>query len=131
MPWRRIKTFGDTTMEVESISMDFITGLPKTQKGHDAIWVVVDRLTKSAHVLPFKSKTTLEQMAQLYMEKVVSLHGIPTSIISNRDSRFTSGFWKGLQKAMGTSLDFSTAFHPQIDGQTERVNQVFEDMLRA
>lgn len=116
-------------MEVESISMDFITGLPKTQKGHDAIWVVVDRLTKSAHVLPFKSKTTLEQMAQLYIEKVVSLHGIPTSIISNRDSRFTSGFWMGLQKAMGTSLDFSTAFYPQIDGQTERVNQVFEDML--
>ncbi|KAL0544328.1 hypothetical protein IC582_019441 [Cucumis melo] len=115
----------------ENVSMDFITGLPRTLRGFTVIWVVVDRLTKSAHFVPGKSTYTASKWAQLYMSEIVRLHGVPVSIISDRDARFTSKFWKGLQTAMGTRLDFSTAFHPQTDGQTERLNQVLEDMLRA
>ncbi|KAL0537311.1 hypothetical protein IC582_026288 [Cucumis melo] len=115
----------------ENVSMDFITGLPRTLRGFTVIWVVVDRLTKSAHFVPGKSTYTASKWAQLYMSEIVRLHGVPVSIVSDRDARFTSKFWKGLQTAMGTRLDFSTAFHPQTDGQTERLNQVLEDMLRA
>ncbi|KAL0544935.1 hypothetical protein IC582_020065 [Cucumis melo] len=115
----------------ENVSMDFITGLPRTLRGFTVIWVVVDRLTKSAHFVPGKSTYTASKWAQLYMSEIVRLHGVPVSIFSDRDARFTSKFWKGLQTAMGTRLDFSTAFHPQTDGQTERLNQVLEDMLRA
>ncbi|KAL0546240.1 hypothetical protein IC582_016146 [Cucumis melo] len=115
----------------ENVSMDFITGLPRTLRGFTVIWVVVDRLTKSAHFVPGKSSYTASKWAQLYMSEIVRLHGVPVSIVSDRDARFTSKFWKGLQTAMGTRLDFSTAFHPQTDGQTERLNQVLEDMLRA
>ncbi|KAL0554785.1 hypothetical protein IC582_008713 [Cucumis melo] len=115
----------------ENVSMDFITGLPRTLRGFTVIWVVVDRLTKSAHFVPGKSTYTASKWAQLYMSEIVRLHGVPVSIVSDRDARFTSKFWKGLQAAMGTRLDFSTAFHPQTDGQTERLNQVLEDMLRA
>ncbi|KAL4030335.1 hypothetical protein IC575_008571 [Cucumis melo] len=96
----------------ESVSMDFITGLPKTLKGYTVIWVVVDRLTKSAHFVPGKSTYTASKWGQLYMTEIVRLHGVPVSIISDRDARFTSKFWKGLQLALGTRLDFSTAFHP-------------------
>ncbi|KAL0554261.1 hypothetical protein IC582_008178 [Cucumis melo] len=115
----------------ENVSMDFITGLPRTLRGFTVIWVVVDKLTKSAHFVPGKSTYTASKWAQLYMSEIVRLHGVPVSIVSDRDARFTSKFWKGLQTAMGTRLDFSTAFHPQTDGQTERLNQVLEDMLRA
>ncbi|KAL0553922.1 hypothetical protein IC582_007826 [Cucumis melo] len=115
----------------ENVSMDFITGLPRTLRGFTVIWVVVDRLTKSAHFVPGKSTYTASKWAQLYMSEIVRLHGVPVSIVSDRDARFTSKFWKGLQTAMGTRLDFSTAFHPQTDGQTGRLNQVLEDMLRA
>ncbi|KAL0537247.1 hypothetical protein IC582_026222 [Cucumis melo] len=115
----------------ENVSMDFITGLPRTLRGFTVIWVVVDRLTKSAHFVPGKSTYTASKWAQLYMSEIVRLHGVPVSIVSDRDARFTSKFWKGLQTAMGTRLDFSTAFHPQTDGQTERLNHVLEDMLRA
>ncbi|KAA0036674.1 pol protein [Cucumis melo var. makuwa] len=115
----------------ESVSMDFITGLPKTLKGYTVIWVVVDRLTKSAHFVPEKSTYTASKWGQLYMTEIVRLHGVPVSIISDRDARFTSKFWKGLQLALGTRLDFSTAFHPQTDGQIDRLNQILEDMLRA
>ncbi|KAL4038213.1 hypothetical protein IC575_001821 [Cucumis melo] len=108
--------------------MDFITGLPQTLRGFTVIWVVVDRLTKSVHFIPGKSTYTASKWAQLYMSEIVRLHGVPVSIVSDRDARFTSKFWKGLQAAMGTRLDF---FHPQTDGQTERLNQVLEDMLRA
>ena len=111
--------------------MDFVTGLPRSKKGHDAIWVIVDRLTKSAHFLPVSMKYSVDVLGKLYVDEVVRLHGAPVSIVSDRDARFTSKFWGGLQKAMGTTLDMSTAFHPQTDGQTERVNQVMEDMLRA
>ncbi|KAL0544440.1 hypothetical protein IC582_019555 [Cucumis melo] len=112
----------------ENVSMDFITGLPRTLRGFTVIWVVVDRLTKSAHFVPGKSTYTASKWAQLYMSEIVR---VPVSIVSDRDARFTSKFWKGLQTATGTRLDFSTAFHPQTDGQTERLNQVLEDMLRA
>ncbi|KAL4018245.1 hypothetical protein IC575_021835 [Cucumis melo] len=115
----------------ENVSMDFITGLPRTLRGFTVIWVVVDRLTKSAHFVPGKSTYTASKWAQLYMSEIVRLHGVPVSIVSDRDARFTFKFWKGLQTALGTRLDFSTAFHPQTDGQTERLNQVLEDMLRA
>ncbi|KAL4028569.1 hypothetical protein IC575_011766 [Cucumis melo] len=101
----------------ENVSMDFITGLPRTLRGFTVIWVVVDRLTKSAHFVPGKSTYTASKWAQLYMSEIVRLHGVPVSIVSDRDARFTSKFWKGLQTAMGTRLDFSTAFHPQIDGR--------------
>ncbi|KAL4025563.1 hypothetical protein IC575_013965 [Cucumis melo] len=111
--------------------MDFITGLPRTLRGFTVIWVMVDRLAKSAHFVSGKSTYTASKWAQLYMSEIVRLHGVPLSIVSDRDARFTSKFWKGLQTAMGTRLDFSTAFHPQIDGQTEHLNQVLEYILRA
>ncbi|KAJ9536428.1 hypothetical protein OSB04_un000386 [Centaurea solstitialis] len=115
----------------ERISMDFVTKLPKTKKGHDSIWVIVDRLTKSAHFLPIKESFSIDRLAQLYVDEIVMRHGVPISIISDRDSRFTSRFWQSLQAALGTSVDLSTAYHPQTDGQTERTIQTLEDMLRA
>ncbi|KAJ9536144.1 LOW QUALITY PROTEIN: hypothetical protein OSB04_un000677 [Centaurea solstitialis] len=115
----------------ERISMDFVTKLPKTKKGHDSIWVIVDRLTKSAHFLPIKESFSIDRLAQLYVDEIVMRHGVPISIIFDRDSRFTSQFWQSLQAALGTSVDLSTAYHPQTDGQTERTIQTLEDMLRA
>ncbi|GJR28724.1 putative nucleotidyltransferase, ribonuclease H [Tanacetum coccineum] len=115
----------------DEISIDFVTGLPTTQKRHDAIWVVVDRLTKSAHFLPIRKNYGISKLAEIFRQEIVRLHGTPTSIVSDRDPKFTSRFWKGLQKAWGTRLKFSTAFHPQTDGQSERTIQTLEDMLRA
>jgi len=115
----------------EKISMDFVTGLPKSVKNHDAIWVIVDRLTKSAHFLPIRMTLNIDQLAQLYVKEIVRLHGVPTSIVSDRDPRFISRFWKSLHVAMGTKLNFSTTYHPQTDGQSERTIQTLEDMLRA
>ncbi|KAJ9552808.1 LOW QUALITY PROTEIN: hypothetical protein OSB04_016853 [Centaurea solstitialis] len=115
----------------EQISMDFVTMLPKTKKGHDTIWVIVDRLTKSAHFLPIKETYSIDKLAQPYVGEIVMRHGVPISIISDRDSRFTSRFWQSLQATLGTRVDLSTAYHPQTDGQTERTIQTLEDMLRA
>ena len=115
----------------EKITMDFVTGLPRTQRQHDAIWVIVDLLTKSAHFLPVNVEDSLEKLAQLYVDEIVRLHGVPVSIVSDRDPRFTSRFWPSLQIALGTRLHFSTTFHPQTDGQSERTIQTLEDMLRA
>src|SRR5512139_3644781 len=115
----------------DEIGMDFITGLPKTQGGYDSIWVVVDRLTKVARFIPVKTTYGGNKLAELYFARIVSLHGIPKKIVSNRGSQFTSHFWKKLQEELGTRLNFSTAYHPQTDGQTERLNQILEDMLRA
>ena len=115
----------------DSIGMDFIVGLPRTPSGKDSIWVIIDRLTKVAHFLPVHTTFKVGRLADLYVSRVVSLHGVPKTIISDRGSAFTSQFWHSLQEAMGTRLSFSTAYHPQTDGQTERVNQVLEDMLRA
>ncbi|GJS41392.1 putative reverse transcriptase domain-containing protein [Tanacetum coccineum] len=115
----------------EKITMDFVSGLPRTPSGYDSIWVIVDRLTKSAHFLPMNKTDNIEKLAQLYIKEIVCKHGVPTSIISDRDSLFTSRFWKSLQEAMGTQLDMSIAYHPEIDGQSERTIQMLEDMLRA
>ena len=111
--------------------MDFVTGLPRTQRKNDAIWVIVDRLTKSAHFLPIRWGFTLDQLAKRYVDEIVRLHGVPLSIVSDRDPRFTSRFWGSLQQALGTKFHFSTAFHPQTDGQSERTIKTLEDMLRA
>ena len=111
--------------------MDFITKLPKTSSGYDTIWVIVDRLTKSAHFLPIQETDSMDKLARLYVKEIVARHGVPISIISDRDSRFTSNFWRSLQDALGSDLDMSTAYHPQTDGQSERTIQTLEDMLRA
>jgi transposase InsO family protein len=111
--------------------MDFVVGLPETQKGHDSIWVIVDRLTKVAHFLPVCTTYGGEKLAMLYIENIVKWHGVPSRIVSDRGTQFTSRFWKSLHKAIHTKLDFSSAYHPQTDGQTERVNQIMEDMLRT
>ncbi|GKA37129.1 putative reverse transcriptase domain-containing protein [Tanacetum coccineum] len=111
--------------------MDFVTKLPRTAAGQDTIWVIVDRLTKSAHFLPMREDDTLEKLTRQYLKEVVSRHGVPVSIISDRDGKFTSHFWKSLHKALGTRLDMSTAYHPETDGQSERTIQTLEDMLRA
>ena len=95
------------------------------------VWVIVDQLTKSAHFLAVRMTFTLERLYQLYIREIVRLHGVPISIVSDRDPRFTTHFWKSFQKAMGTQLTMSTAFHPKTDGQSERTIQVLEDMLRA
>ncbi|GJW96429.1 putative reverse transcriptase domain-containing protein [Tanacetum coccineum] len=111
--------------------MDFVTKLPKSSQGYDTIWVIVDRLTKSAIFMPMRETDPMDKLARMYLKEVVTKHGIPVSIICDRDPRFASNFWRSLQKALGTSLDMSTAYHPQTDGQSERTIQTLEDMLRA
>ncbi|GJY61756.1 putative reverse transcriptase domain-containing protein [Tanacetum coccineum] len=100
----------------DNITIDFVTKLPKTSNGYDTIWVKVDHLTKSAHFLPMRENDSMGKLAKLYLKEVVTRHGIPVSIICDRDGRFTSGFWRAFQKALGTRLDMSTAYHPQTDG---------------
>nr|GEZ35915.1 putative reverse transcriptase domain-containing protein [Tanacetum cinerariifolium] len=119
------------TCAKERIIMDFIIGLPRTPSGHDSIWVIVDLLTKSAHFLPVKMTDSMEKLTQLYLKEVVCRHGVPISIISDRDSKFTSRFWRPLQEALGTRLDMSTTYHSKTDGQSERTIQTLKDMLRA
>ncbi|KAM0052890.1 putative nucleotidyltransferase, Ribonuclease H [Helianthus debilis subsp. tardiflorus] len=115
----------------EQISMDFVTGLPKSQRGNDTIWVIVDRLTKSAHFLAIKETDKFSTLADVYLKEVVSRHGVPTSIISDRDAQFTSELWQAIHKSFGSRLDMSTTYHPQTDGQSERTIKTLEDMLRA
>ncbi|GJX35820.1 reverse transcriptase domain-containing protein [Tanacetum coccineum] len=115
----------------ERITMDFITKLPKTSNEHDTIWVIVDRLTKSAHFIPTRETDSMETLTRLYIKEIVSWHGVPISIISDRDSHFTSRFWQSLQSALGTQLDMSTAYHPETDGQSERTIQTLETSFRA
>ena len=111
--------------------MDFVSGLPFTQKKHDSVWVIIDRLTKSAHFIPVSIYYSMDQLAELYVDEIVRMHGVPLSIVSYQDPRFTSRFWKELQSTLGTRLNFSTAFHPQTDGQSKRLIQVLEDLLRG
>ncbi|GJX99405.1 putative reverse transcriptase domain-containing protein [Tanacetum coccineum] len=111
--------------------MDFITRLIRTSSGHDSIWVIVDRLTKSAYFLAVPEDYKTERLARLYINEIVARHGVPVSIISDRDSYFTSILWQSLQKTLGTRLDLSTAYHPKTDSQSERAIQTLEDMLRA
>ena len=115
----------------EKITMDFVSGLPRSPKGHDSIWVTIDRMTKSTHFLLVQMNYSLDQLTQLYVDEIVRLHGVPTSIVSDRVPRFTSHFWGGVQKALGTRLDFSIVFHPQINGQSKRTIKTLKDMLRA
>jgi transposase InsO family protein len=111
--------------------MDFIVGLPKTQSRYDSIWVIVDSLTKVAHFIPVKTTYTEPQLAELYMSRIVYLYGVPKRIVSDRGTQFTSTLWERLHETIDTCLNFSSTYHPQTDGQIERVNQILEDMLRA
>ncbi|GKD72273.1 putative reverse transcriptase domain-containing protein [Tanacetum coccineum] len=103
-----------------NITMDFITKLPKSSQGLDTIWVIVDRLTKSAHSFPIRENDPLDKLARLYLNRIVTRYGIPVSVICDRDGKFTSNFWRSFQKALGTELSMSIAYHPQTDGQRER-----------
>ena len=111
--------------------MDFVVGLSRSPPGKDASWVVIDRLTKVAHFIPMKKATSIVDLVPLYIKEVIRLHGVPKSIVSDRDSKFVSHFWQSLHKAMGTKLDMSVAFHPQTDGQSEHSIQTLEDMLHT
>ena len=108
--------------------MDFIVGLPRTQKGFDFIWVVVDRLTKVAHFISLKTTYNGARLAEKYMERIVCLHGVPKRIVSDRGTQFTSRFWEKLHESLGTEPRFSTAYYLQTDGKTERINQILEDV---
>ena len=109
--------------------MDFVAGLPTTPRKHNGIWVVMDHLTKLAQFIPVRKDNSVEELSRIYVDQIVIYHGTPSSIVSDHGAQFTSHFWKSLQSALGTRLDLSSAFHPQIDGQIERVNQVLEACL--
>ena len=111
--------------------MDFVVGLLRIASGKDAIWIIIDRLTKTVHFIPIKISYSLDMLARLYVNEIICRHGMLVFIISDRDPRLTSRFWTKLQGALGTQLRFSTAFHPQTDGQSERTIQTLEDMLRT
>jgi hypothetical protein len=111
----------------EEISMDFIVGLPKTQNGYDSIWVTVDHLSKVAHFIPVKTTYKGSKLAELYIARILCLHGVPKKIVFDRGIQFRSKFWEKLHESMNTKLNFSSAYHPQTDGQTERVNQILEN----
>ncbi|GJU42436.1 putative reverse transcriptase domain-containing protein [Tanacetum coccineum] len=115
----------------DNITMDFVTKLPKSSQGYDTIWVIVDRLTKSSIFTPMRETVFMEKLARMYLKEVVTRHGIPVLIIYDHDSRFASNFWRSLQKALGTNLDMSTAYHLQTDRQSDRTIQTLEDMLHA
>ena len=119
------------TWKWEVINMDFITGLPRSRRKYDSIWVIVDSLTKSAHFLPVRTTYMAEDYAKLYLKEIVRLHGVPVSIISDRGTQFTAKFWGSFQEGLGTQVRLSMTFHPQTDGQAERTIQTLEDMLRA
>nr|GEZ77374.1 reverse transcriptase domain-containing protein [Tanacetum cinerariifolium] len=115
----------------DNITMDFITKLSKSSQVYDTSWVIVDRLTKSVIFVPMREIDPMEKLARMYLKEVLTRHGIPVSIICDRHPRFASNLWKSLQKALGTSLDMSTAYHLETDGLSERTIQTLEDMLRA
>jgi hypothetical protein len=115
----------------EDISMDFIVGLPNISQKHDSIWVIIDRLTKTAQFLPVHTTYTAKKYAEVYLDQIIHLHGVPKTTISDRGAQFIARFWEQLQFSLGTKLIRSSAYYPQTDGQTERVNQILEDMVRA
>jgi len=114
----------------ESISMDFISPLPISSSGFDCIFVIIDRCTKMSHFIPCQQNMSAAQTAKLFFKEIVRIHGLPKEIISDRDTRFLSNFWTSLHQLLGTKLKFSTAYHPETDGQTERLNRTLEDSLR-
>lgn len=111
--------------------MDFVVGLPRTQRKFNAVWVIVDKLTRSAHFIPVAVTYSSGRLAEIYIREIVRLHGVPVSIISDRGTQFTSYFWWAVQRELGTRVELSITFHPQTDGQSERTIQILEDMLRA
>jgi transposase InsO family protein len=115
----------------EEIAMDFIVGLLRIQSRYDSIWVIMERLTKVAHFILVKTTYSGPQLVELYMSRIVCLHGVPKKIVSDRGTQFISGFWERLHETLDTQLRFSSAYHLQTDGSTKRVNQILEDMLRA
>jgi hypothetical protein len=129
-PYGRLQTIPVPKKPWYSVSMDLIIKLPVTARGHDSICVFVDRLTKMVHFMPCKEKLSAKGFAELYVDNVFRYHGLSEEFISDRDSRFTSEFWKGVTELLGTRLCVSSSFNPQTDGQTERVNQTLEAYLR-
>jgi hypothetical protein len=115
----------------DDITMDFIVGLPLTARKNDSIWVILDRLTKTAHFITMHTTYSAQQYAELYMDQIVRLHGILKTIISDRGTQLVARFWEQLHECLGTKLIRSSSYHLQTDGQTERINQILEDMLRA
>ncbi|MCO5614061.1 hypothetical protein L7F22_068342 [Adiantum nelumboides] len=111
--------------------MDFIFDLPRTQSGHDGIWTVIDRLSKQAHFIPVKKTVKSDHLARLFVAQIFRLHGMPEMIVSDRDPRFTSLFWKAIWENVSTRLQFSSSFHPQTDGQSEIANSVVLDLLKS
>jgi hypothetical protein len=115
----------------DDISMDFIVGLPPTPRKHDSIWVIVDQLTNTAHFIPVHTTYSAERYAEIYVDLIVRLHGVPKTILSDRGTQFVARFWAQVYESLGTKLTHSSSYHPQNDGQTERVNQIVEVMLRT
>jgi hypothetical protein len=115
----------------DDISIDFIVGLSMTVRNFDLIWVIVDRLSKSVHFIPVNTNYKVQKYAEIYIARVLCLHGVLKMIISDRGSQFVAHFWEQLHASLGTRLIHSSAYHPETDGQTERVNQILKDILRA
>ena len=130
-PGGLLQPLGIPKWKWDHVTMDFMTNLPQSPKGNNAIWVIIDQLIKSTHFLPIKMGQQIHALAQLYIEEIVQLHRIPASVVSDRDPRFTSRFWESFHKCMGIQLKFSMTYHPQTNGQSERTIQMLEDMLRT
>jgi hypothetical protein len=128
-PARNLQPLSIPEWKWENIYMDFIVGLRHTSWGYNSIWVIIDRLTKSAHFIPVATKYRVRQYAEIYISHIVRYHSIPKTIISDRGSIFVARFWEQLHECLGTHLIRSSAYHPQTDGETEQVNQIIEDML--